>query len=157
MFVSGAYRIQSYLQARSPQEYIDRRKKVTAINLPRVVTSHLATVLPRSGNFSHADISVSSYDDISLEHCKDDVIAKIGETTVRSACRRVQMGLDLEEEQSPSVDEMIKAQRAWIEFATDCVTVSAKLRRGELVAVPFLEPKSISARPAPKVVYPLAA
>lgn len=156
MFTSGAYRIQSYLQAKSPEEYNNRRRRAAGINLYQVVTGRLATLLPASGNFSRADISVASYEGLTLEQSKTEVMQKIGETTVRNVARRVSEGHDLGEESSPSLDEMLKAQKSWIEFATDCVTVAAKLRRGDLSAVPFLEPKSISAQPSPKVIYPLA-
>jgi hypothetical protein len=39
---------------------------------------------------------------------------------------------------------MKKSQINHIQLATDCVIMAAKLRRGELEAVPFLEPRSIS-------------
>ena len=67
---------------------------------------------------------------------------------------RLEAELAVGQEDSPSIQEVLKAQREWIIFATECVTLAAKIRRGELARVPFLEAKSISADP--KVTYPLA-
>jgi hypothetical protein len=156
MLTSGAYRLQSNLQSKTAEEYLSRRKRAIGINLQRTVTDHLATVLPASGNFSHANISVDSYNSPSLEQSKEDVIHKIGEASIKFVVQRVNQEQDLGVENSPSVNVLLEAQKGWVEFATDCVTVAAKLRRGELSAVPFLEPKSISAKPPPKLFYPLS-
>jgi hypothetical protein len=157
MFVSGAYRIQCYVQSQTPEEYDARRGKAIGINMRQVVVEHLANILPPSGNFSHANIVLQSRNtgETTLEDRKQAIVSEIGETTVKNVCERLYSGKDLGLQDSPSVQEMLKAQKGWIEFATDSVALAAKMRRGELAAVPFLEPKSTSAKPVPKVIYPL--
>lgn len=152
MFVPGAYRNQCYIQAQNAAQYGQRRSKAIGINLQRTIIDHLATVLPRSGNFSHADINLEL-----LNTRRIKVATGVGETATKSMIDRLEAGLDLGQEKSPAVETMLDAQREWIAFATDCVALAAKIRRGELAKVPFLEPKSISADPPPKVIYPLAA
>jgi len=75
MFVSGAYRNQCYIQAQNEAEYNERRSKAIGISLQRTVAGHLVTILSRSGNFSHASITLESLDDreipklIWLKYC----------------------------------------------------------------------------------------
>lgn len=73
----------------------------------------------------------------------------------RRVCSRIKVGYELGHPVgSTSVQEIIVAQYAWSRLTIDCVVLAAKIRKGELAAVPFLEPRSISLDP--QVVYPLA-
>lgn len=149
MQVSGSYRNQCYLQARNPEDYVERRKDVIGTNMHNAVGVRLHTHLPSTGNFARANIELDD-----LEKRMQETI-KVGETSVRAVCNRTKYGYDLGQSRSRSVNEMQIAQYNWLTFATDCLTHSVKVRRGNLADVPFLEAKSISDEP--KVYYPLAA
>jgi hypothetical protein len=149
MQVSGTFRDQCYLQASNNDNYLNSRADAVGVNIYRLVEERLKTLLPSPGDFTNADIDIEKLNEQRTK------ISDIGEFAIRRICIRANMGYDLEEEDSISVKYMELAQRRWLEFAVDCVAMYAKTRSGNLSAVPFLEPKSISAKPAPKVIYPL--
>jgi hypothetical protein len=159
--VSGTYRDQCYLQAADPEidpdDYINRRQSraIGVNNLPAVVNARLATHFLANDWDKEADFATASIDISELDRTRQKAI-RIGDEAVKTMCARVAEGKDLHQEESESVREMLDAQYNWLTLAIDCVTLAAKIRRGDLAAVPFLEPKSISADPPPQVIYPLA-
>jgi hypothetical protein len=148
MFVSGAYRNQCYFQAESAEDYESRRRAAVGINIENAISTRLNTHLPSTGNFANARISV---EDLNQRRIASE---KIGETAVKAICARGQIGYDFGQERSRSVVEMANAQYNWLTFSVDCVTLAAKIRKGELEAVPFLHPINITDNPG--VYYPLA-
>lgn len=150
MQISGAYRTQCYLQARGAQDYLWRRSgRPVGINLESEAMARLINVVP-GNDLSEAEMSV---EDLGSEV---ERVSRIGETALKNVSKyNTNTGRDLRRANSPSVQEMAMAQHAWARFSIDCVIVAAKIRGGELAAVPFLEPKSISLEP--QVIYPMAA
>ncbi len=51
---------------------------------------------------------------------------------------------DLGQTESPSVIKLRATQELWCGVVTDSILMAAGYRQGDLAAVPFLEPKSIS-------------
>jgi hypothetical protein len=157
--VSGAYRDQCYLQAADPEidpdDYINRRQSraIGVNNLPAVVNARLATHFLANDWDKEADFATASIDISELDRTRQKAI-RIGHEAVTTMCARVAEGKDLHQEESKSVREMLDAQYNWLTLAVDCVTLAAKIKHGDLAAVPFLEPKSISADPPPQVIYP---
>lgn len=148
MQVSGMYRDQCYIQASDQEDYLARRAKIVGINPQQPVALGLRVLVPETGDFSLADLEIESLD----ERRKEAMV--IGELAVKKMCERLFHKDDLGAQDSVSVRETMSAQYSWLSFATDCVVLAAKIRKGELGAVPFLEAKSIS--DDPKVIYPLA-
>lgn len=148
MLVSGCYRDQCYVQAQDAEDYIDRRGKAIGIPYDLAIKMRLQYLLPAKGELSRAHIDV----DHLYQSMK--AVSKIGETAINRLTTRVSEGHDLKAESSPSVTQMKYAQLEWFNFATESVILFAKMRGGFLSAVPLLEPKSISADPSPKVIYP---
>lgn len=152
MQVSGTYRGQCYIEATDGFDYMARRQsRPTAIDLEKVADRRLRVWLPDSDNFGLASISVEQ-----LER-RVSVATRIGGNAIAEVCMRAEQERDFGIENSVSAQVLKSAQMEWASFATDCLILAAKLRGGELEAVPFLEPKSISSTPPPEVFYPLAA
>jgi len=148
MQVSGCYRDQCYVQAQDAEDYIQRRQMAIGIGHDMAVKMQLSYILPASGNFNRALIDPDTLGK-SMQ-----AVSGLGERAVKILASRVENGEDLKQESSPSVTQMKYAQLEWLKFATESVVLMAKQRKGFLSAVPLLEPKSISADPPPKVVYP---
>jgi hypothetical protein len=149
IFISGAYRNQSYFQAQDADDYQARRAHGVGIDLESAVSTRLNTHLPRTGSFKTANITLETLDERRKQ------AAVIGEQTIKTVCARAYYGYDLGQENSRSVNEMKQDQYAWATFVTDAVTLAAKLRGGDLDAVPFLHPVNISDNPG--VIYPFAS
>lgn len=152
MQVSGSWRNQCYVQASDASDYLVRRhSQANGIDTEAVVATRLKVWLPSPDNFADANLTV---DELGRQLKNTSVT---GRKALERVVERTVLGYDFGEEESVSTHNMQVAQEAWTAFSTDCVILAAKLRKGELAAVPFLEPKSISATPPPKVIYPLAA
>lgn len=152
MQVSGTFRTQCYLEAQNAEDYLVRRQaRPSGINMQNTVAERLKVWLPNPDNFADASLTVEELG----RQLK--IVSEVGEKAVKRVCARAVIGYDLKQEGSRSAREMVTAQYNWASFAANCVVLAAKLRRGDLAAVPFLEPKSISATPPPQVIYPLAA
>lgn len=147
MEMSGCYRAQCYLASRSVEEYLDRRKKITDINLTEVIEARLAEWLPDSANFTAAKI-----DPPELGRSRQR-IATLGEKAVKTVCTRATFGYDLGEPYSRSTDELRVAQAHWLDFTVDSIAVTAKQKGGDLEVVPFWEPISISEQSG-SIYYP---
>lgn len=150
MQVSGSYRSQCYVEAQSKEDYLHRRKKAVGYEISQTIHEHLRTHLPSTGNFAKADISLDSLNEDRIE------VERVGLQAVRALCARTQYGYDLGQEGSRSAREMLDAQHHWLNFATGCLTLVAKERDGNLAAVPFLEPRSITDQSG-KLYYALAS
>lgn len=152
MQVSGTYRAQCWFEASDGNDYLDRRQsRPSGIDMQKTVADRLKVWLSNSDNFAGANITTEDL------HRQLKLVSKAGETSVKRVCARAVLGFDFGERDSRSSREMVAAQYNWASFATDCLILAAKMRKGELAAVPFLEPKSISSDPPPEVIYPLAA
>jgi len=138
MQVSGSYRCQCYVEARGPEDYLERRKRVTGINMTEVVMGNLSKRLPESGQFEDATIDLEA-----LER-RRSAVTELGERAVKVMCNRVLMGQDLGQPGSRSAQEMMEAQKQWLDLTVDSIILAAKLKEGDLGAVPFWEPISIS-------------
>lgn len=150
MQVSGTFRTQCYLEASSPEDYLVRRhNRPHGIDMEHIVSERLAKWLPESDSFTEAGI------DIPQLGRQIEIVAALGRKSIEAMCEQTGQNLDLEEEETISTRHMQVAQREWAGLATDCLILAAKIRRGELEAVPFWEPKSISSTPPPEVIYPL--
>lgn len=148
MFVSGAYRNQSHFQAQNADDYQARRALGIGIDLESAVSTRLHTHLPTTGNFANAKITMEALGERRKQS------EKIGELTVKAICAHAAIGSDVGARDSRSVNEMKQDQYAWVTFLTDCITLAAKQRKGELASVPFLHPINISDNPG--VMYPFA-
>ncbi|MBX4197252.1 hypothetical protein KW801_01700 [Candidatus Saccharibacteria bacterium] len=138
MFLSGNYRVQSYIQAKDQQSYLSRRGKVIDIDLEGAIYSRLADILPNDGDFTKAWITVEGL------NRRMEIAAHIGQTAMREVHGRLQDGLDFGQPHSFSVHKLKDSQYSWAGFAADVASLAAKLRDGELDAVPYPEPKSIT-------------
>jgi len=145
---SGSYRVQCYLISKGPSEYAELRSKVAGVDLEKAVGE---TLKARNAvkSFSAAEISFDG-----LRKVFDYTYAQT-EIYFRGMIARLEHGLDQSGEDSLSVKAMEKSQISFIKLATDCVIMAAKLRKGNLAAVPFLEPVSISDQSG-NTYYPLA-
>lgn len=150
MQISGSYRNQCYVQSKDQDDYLNRRTAAIGFNIYRFVDQRIRYRLPYySDDLAETNIGIEDLN----EQMK--AVSKAGEFAVKRLCKRVEMGYDLQAEDSISALYMEAAQRMWLKFATDSVLLAAKIRDGDLAGVPFLEPKSISADPPPKVFYPM--
>lgn len=151
MQISGTYRAQCYMQAQDTGEYLElRRERPHDINMDQAVTGQMRIWLPPGGNFSTASISLEELDERRLK------VSRAGGIALKSVSSWAKQGYgSFGEIDSASVRKLREAQFDWATFATDCVVMAAKTRNGDLRAVPFWEPKSISEEP--EVIYPLAA
>ncbi len=150
MQVSGSYRNQCYVEARDAEDYIERRQKAIGLNIANTVRNRLIDLVPQSGDFSSAKISVESLG----ERVKQ--VSQLGETAVKRLCSRAALGYDFGTPGSRSAQEMISAQYNWLNFALDSLILVAKYKDGDIAAVPFLEPISITEQSG-SLYYPLAA
>lgn len=148
MQVSGSYRDQCYLEARGAEDYLERRKRVIGVNLTEVVINSLKWTLPENRQFAEAMIDLEDFDH------RRDVVSTLGERSVKVMCNRVVMGQDLGQPDSRSAREMMDAQKLWLELTVDSIVLGAKLKNGDLGAVPFWEPISIS-KQSGELYYPL--
>lgn len=149
MQVSGCYRNQCYMEAKDADDYKERRLKAVGIYLGTTVLHRLMDTVPASGSFAEADITLEELDKVRVE------VSEAGEEAVRKVCKRTVAGFDFGVPDSMSAKFMMEAQHAWLNLSSDSVVFAAKIRGGELAAVPFLEAKSISEEP--QVIYPIAA
>lgn len=147
MTASGSYRTQCYLESANPTEYLALRSKVTGIDIEEAIAERLHERSVRR-DFSAAKIS---FDGLRRQF---DYAYTQTEVYFRGMSAR--LGKDIKEYNAGSLSDeaMKKSQRLHIKLATDCVIMAAKLRRGELEAVPFLEPISITDQSG-SAYYPL--
>jgi hypothetical protein len=148
MQVSGSYRNQCYIEATDAEDYIGRRRKIVGVNIQNIVRGRLNELLPKSGDFNYADLSVEA-----MEPGINEIAAKT-RSEVSAVSYRLNIGYDLGVEGSVAAHKMQEAQSMWLGFTTDCIAIAAKIRMGELEAVPFLEPVSITDQSG-KSYYPL--
>jgi hypothetical protein len=152
MQVSGNRRVQCYIEAKDAEDYLVKRHSVPAgIDLEQVAYNRLDKWLPRSENFTNAFITPEKLSQ------RIGVVSRIGGRAVSEICQRAERAFDIGLEDSALAQVLKTGQIEWAGLATDCVILAAKLRKGELAAVPFWEPKSISANPPPEVIYPFSA
>lgn len=143
MEISGGYRNQCYVTAKNKQQYLAKRKKVIGISLVDAVSVRLHTRLPSSGNFAGATIDVASLEERMLRSISNS------DAALKTVFERAGAGLDMGQEYSTSVEALTQEQYNWTAFVTDCITLAAKRRRGDLAAVPLLDAQSISKIPQP--------
>lgn len=147
---SGGYRRQCYLEAQSAQDYNARRLLGTGIDIEAVAYEQLARFTP-DGRLNRAAISADD-----LRHSLEDAItADVTniKNVVAHAMRDIKiMGV----ENSLPAQGTKKAQISWARAVTNSIILAAKMRKGELEAVPFREPVSITYQSG-DVHYPLAA
>jgi hypothetical protein len=148
MEISGTYRNQCYTEAVGSHDYLNRRRKVIGIGIATCVHNRLTDLIPVNGDFTDARISTSG---LGLQMEKT---IEMGEETIKKLCSRVALGLDLGESGSRSAEKMIEAQYGWLKFTLDSLILVTKLKGGNLQAVPFLEPRSITEQSG-KLHYPL--
>jgi hypothetical protein len=137
MTASGSYRAQCYLEASSPADYLFRRSLTTSVDIEKAVIERIEERCGKEG-FSEADISFSG-----LKRTFH-VAYKLTENYFRRMSAWTDYDSDGFHSNPAAAESMKKSQINHIQLATDCVIMAAKLRRGELEAVPFLEPRSIS-------------
>jgi len=148
MQISGTYRRQCYLEASSGADYMLRRTHGVGIDLEQVVLERLEKYAP-DGRLDEATISMEGLKR-SLDNAATKDYVNIQSIIAHGAKGVNIMGL---EDSFPTKGSK-NAQVSWAMAATDCVIMAAKLRRGELEAVPFWEPISITAQSG-QLHYPL--
>lgn len=148
MQVSGCYRDQCYVEAGGADDYKSRRQQVVGVSIQNTVRHRLSDFLPSSGQLSDASITIEELDSQRLE------ISRLDREAVRALCNRVKLGYDVGVEGSVSAHKMQEAQTGWLSFTADSIILAAKLKKGELAGVPFLEPRSIKEQSG-ELHYPL--
>jgi hypothetical protein len=147
MTTSGAYRVQCYLESDTPGSYIDLRSKGIGVDIECAVSSRLNERLAVI-NFSAAEISFAG-----LRQSYLDAYSAITRH-IKRINERTAEGMNKKKATAETISDMKISQVDHIQLVTDCVIMAAKLRKGELEAVPFLEPVSISDQSG-KTHYPL--
>jgi len=148
MQISGTYRRQCYLEAASGADYMLRRENGVGIDLEKVIFEQLQKYAP-AGRLDEATISMQG-----LKRSLDNAI--LGDSiNIRSIIAHAAKGVNfMGIEDSLPARGAKKAQINWAQAATDCVIMASKLRKGELGAVPFWEPISITEQSG-AIYYPL--
>lgn len=164
VFISGAYRHQSYLQAVNAEDYLKKRSLVLGVNPTKPVADAFAAVVPETSGLEQANVNLESLTELK------DKVARIGDMAIKNTYHRLEYGYttgrsdldginaiveeyqELGKSDSASVKELVAAQRNWLYFLATKIIFDAKVRGGELKAVPFLDATSISKDP--KVYYP---
>lgn len=143
MKLSGLFRIQCRILASSQEDYEQRRfgNYPSGINIGRQVNYHL--------NESAGSTDLASKT-IGLERLVADTLRlneeeydSLGRLPNQTNLRRIGNYIKLQ-----------RMQREWLDLSTDYIIYAAQVREGNLAAVPFLEPKSISENP--QTYYPFA-
>lgn len=150
MEMSGCFRAQCYVVARNAQEYLERRKSVTDINLTRTVTDRLTERIPNSIDLVSARIDLAE-----LERSRKR-ISDLGRRAVKRLCSMAVLdeGNELGQLDSRSANELRVAQAHWLDFTVDSIVMTAKLKGGDLEAAPFWEPVSITEQSG-RLYYPM--
>ncbi len=148
--ISRAYRVQSYLQSQSIAEYLHKQKKGSGIDMARSTRIHFNRIGATKMSFEEARVSLEL-----LDRQKDNAIS-VGSKALVSVVNRLNQGMDLGEENSPSIKSLKCTQRASLTFVNTNLLLSAKNRGNLLSAIPLLQPKNISSLAAPEVRYPFA-
>ena len=137
MTVSGSYRTECYLSSYSAEDYTDLRARGIGIDIEEAVSKSLEKQEVKK-SFTASTITFSG-----LKRAYDYAYAQT-EANFRALSARIgrpSVGYD---PYTRSIQGMRESQFRHIQLATDCVIMAAKLRHGELEAVPFLEPVSIT-------------
>ncbi|MGH7157168.1 MAG: hypothetical protein ACREGG_03610 [Candidatus Saccharimonadales bacterium] len=148
MQISGSYRDQCYIEAKSAEEYLERRQRVTGINLTNAIRNRLSDRLGDSVDFANVQIDI---EELSRSFRK---VSDLGTRAVKAMCSRAVIGYDFGQPDSRSAREMMVAQSHWLDYTVDSILVTAKLKQGDLGAVPFWEPISITEQSG-SIYYPL--
>jgi len=143
MEVSGCFRNQCYAEAKSQEDYIERRQNVIGISVENTVKYRLNDLIHYTDGLSDARISIEG-----LEKRKDDAI-EIGSTSIK----KLVSIMTLKEDPERGAHEMVGAQYSWLKLSVDSLVLVAKCKGGELAKVPFLEPRSIGEQSG-KIWYP---
>jgi len=144
MEVSGGYRNQCYAEAKSQEDYLERRRNVIGISIANTTKYCLNDLIHYGDDLSEARISVEG-----LKKKKDHAI-EIGSTAIENFVEIMMLKKDAQR----GAHEMIRAQHIWLKLVVDSLVMAAKYKHGELAAVPFLEPRSIGEQSG-KIWYPL--
>lgn len=138
MQVSGSFRNSCFIRARTQAHYLMLRHRAVGVVIPRVVGEVLGQEMTEDGNLEETGI-----DDMGFKK-EIDRISGVGGLAVRRLCARREMGYIPRDRDYLSMQYMNLAQRRWLELATEGVVLAARNRGGDLSAVPFLEPRSIT-------------
>lgn len=146
MQVSGNSRMMRWLIAKNQAEY-DQLKvadNIVGIEVEPVVASLIKTKQMAGDS---ASMVVTSAEE-SHQQSMDAFVDK--EATIHYIYERAPN--DFGTSHSPSLARLATTQELWVGVVADSILMAAGYRGGELEAVPFLEPKSIS--DDPQVYYP---
>ncbi len=152
MYLSGLFRIQCHMQATDQDDYYRRRLEGahTGIDLGAAVADRLPLLFgvnpPKpDGGVSSAWLSFNELvgQTLTLNEVQRKFIKLLHATGVN----------DVGQEQSPTIAAGANLQKAWTGLVVDYIGYVAA-ERGNLRAVPFLEPKSMTEDP--QVYYPFA-
>lgn len=146
---SGGYRRQCYLEAVDAVDYNARRSLGTGIDIEAVAHEQLM----RFVGSNRLDAASITLEDLkrSLENAVAADVSNIKSIAAHAMKGVKIMGV----EDSRPAQGAKKAQVSWARAATDSIILAAKLRKGELAAVPLLEPVSITYQSG-DVHYPFA-
>lgn len=153
MYLSGLFRVSCFMQAVDQEEYYRRRLESEHIGLnvdPRMEIWHsfyrLYDYIPDETAVFRPVLTLPELTNRTLE---------LNERQ-REYVKRLHEGGkdDIGKEESPTMDMIIDMENGWLGHLVDYIAFTASERRGQLAAVPFLEPKSISEDPQP--YYPFA-
>jgi hypothetical protein len=138
MQLSGVAKKITYFTSSNQRDYFDRKTSdnFVGVDLKPVVAATLA-------------------EDSPTPEALQGVTMNEFEITANSLLfLRTRIPDDFDKEESPAVNELAKTQFAWVRVVTLGIMVAANHREGNLSAIPFLEPKSITDEP--QVYFPFA-
>lgn len=145
MHLSGLFRMQCQILARSQEEYEKRRFGSYPLGIN--VSKHVNDILTeRFGKFP-----VSS--DLSQETVRlEQLVSATTELNDRNYSDLNKMSSYTRPRKAGTIIKLQRMQREWLNLSTDYILYAAQIRGGNLSTVPFLEPKSYS--DSPQVYYP---
>lgn len=153
MYLSGLFRVGCFMRATDQDDYYHRRMELERVGIdidPRAtITENLHRLYGQAPepNAFEPVLTLPELTSRTLELNEEQ----------RNYVRELHVSgrHDVGKEESPTIDTIIDMEKKWIGHLVDHIAFVAGERGGQLSAVPFLEPKSISEDPQP--YYPFTA
>jgi hypothetical protein len=152
MYLSGLFRVACFLQAKDQEDYYRRRMEQRDhvgldIDSRQAITSRLYRLYDYIPDESFRPVlTLSEVTSRTLE-LNDEQRDYVRELHISGKD-------DIGKEKSPTIDAIHNMEGKWVSHLVDYISFVASERGGQLAAVPFLEPKSISDDPQP--YYPFS-
>ncbi len=153
MYLSGLFRVSCFMKATDQEDYYQRRLEITRSSIdvdPKIEISRslyrLYDYIPDEAAIFPPALTLPELTSRTLK-LNDEQQAYVRELHISGRN-------DIGQEESSTLDAIANMENKWIGHLVDYISFIASERGGQLSAVPFLEPKSISEDPQP--YYPFA-